>query len=384
MLLDALVRLATDDTFPRPLPLDAVAREYAGLEITKDDPFRLRYREIIGADWAAVEEGFFTYAIRDSIVTLVAHRELRRRALALAERHKPGELWPDAGERFGLLTETLQVKKAIALAAVGRNGMAVDLAWVRRHEADLRRRLHAAVADVRGLCPDLYKLDADGRLRTTGTGAPSRSRKALGARLATIREEIEAANHGVRLRVPLTAKKNEPTTSTEFWADYKELHPFLAAWTEAEELAKLLQFFAHLQAGRVHPRYTTLVRSGRSSCSSPNVQQMPRDGSLRQAFVASPGHHLLAADCPLRPAELRRGPDQGGGQRPPRTAHHRGLPRAECLPGRGRRRRPGPVPPCRGSRRPPEGPRYLRDELPQGVGGRRQAQRREALHASLC
>ena len=156
MLLDALVRLATDDTFPRPLPLDAVAREYAGLEVDKNDPYRLRYAEIISADWAAVEEGFFVYAIKDSIVTLAAHRELRRRALALAERHQPGELWPDAGERFGPLTETLQVKKAIALAAVGRNGMAVDLEWARRHEADLRRRLHAAVADVRGLCADLY------------------------------------------------------------------------------------------------------------------------------------------------------------------------------------------------------------------------------------
>src|SRR5262249_40775501 len=65
---------------------------------------------------------------------------------------------------------------------------------------------------------------------------------------------------------------------------------------DVEELTKLLQFFAHLQEEVVHPSYTTLVRSGRTSCRSPNVQNVPRDGLFRQAFVPSPGHLLLAVD----------------------------------------------------------------------------------------
>jgi hypothetical protein len=296
MILDALVRLAKDDTFPRPLRLDVVAREYAGLDVDKSDPYRLRYGEIIDKDWGTIEEGFFTYAIKDSIVTHPSHAELRRRAATLARRRAGQEVWPDADQRFGLLTETVQVKKAIALAAIERCGMAVDLDWARRHESDLRQRLGVAVAAVREQCPDLYKIDRDGPFRTTRTGAPSRSNKVLLARLATIKAEIETANPGVTLRVPLTTKKKEPTTSTEFWSEYVQLHPFLADWIEAEELAKLLQFFGHLQTGRIHPRYTTLVRTGRTSSSSPNVQQIPRDGALRQAFVPSPGYHLLAAD----------------------------------------------------------------------------------------
>jgi hypothetical protein len=296
MLLDGLVRLAKDDTFPKFRSLDIVAREHADLDVDKSDPYRLRYAEIIGRDWSTVEDGFFTYAIADAIVTHPVHAELRRRASTLACRHTGKDVWDDAGQRFGLLTETLQVRKAIALAAIKRAGMAVDLDWARRHESDLRQRLGVAVAAVREQCPDLYKIDRTGRPQTTRTGAPSRSDKVLRARLATIKGEIETANPGVSLRIPPTPKRREPKTSTEIWGEYKEYHPFLADWIAAEELAKLLQFFAHLQADRVHPSYTTFVRTGRTSSSSPNVQQIPRDGALRQAFVPSPGYYLLAAD----------------------------------------------------------------------------------------
>src|SRR5262249_35080133 len=46
----------------------------------------------------------------------------------------------------------------------------------------------------------------------------------------------------------------------------------------------------------VHPSYTTMVRTGRTSCSKPNVQQIPKDSTFRQTFVASPGHLLLTVD----------------------------------------------------------------------------------------
>src|SRR5262249_26267173 len=84
MLLDMLVRLARDDSFPEMRNLGVVAREYVGLEVDKADPYRLRYGEIIGKDWATVEAGFFTYAIKDAIVTLPAYRALRQQAMALA------------------------------------------------------------------------------------------------------------------------------------------------------------------------------------------------------------------------------------------------------------------------------------------------------------
>ena len=55
-----------------PRNLADVGQQYAGMEISKEDPFRMRYGEIIGVDWAGVEDGFFEYAVKDVIVTLRA------------------------------------------------------------------------------------------------------------------------------------------------------------------------------------------------------------------------------------------------------------------------------------------------------------------------
>jgi DNA polymerase I-like protein with 3'-5' exonuclease and polymerase domains len=296
MLLDMLVRLAKDDSYPDPRDLAVVAKTYAGVEISKEDPYRKRYGEIIGVDWAAVEPGFFDYAVKDAIVTRLAYREIREQAKTLASNFPRGDIQVDARQKFGLLTEAVQVKKAIALAQITRNGMTLDLESLRRAEDDLRRRRDEAVAAVRALCPDLYRTDKDGKLVLAGKAkAPSKRADVLGKQLEQVVERVKE-DLGVELRVPHTSKKKQLSTSKELWQDYQDHDPFLRHWINVESLAKLLQFFSHLREAVVHPRYSTLVRTGRTSCKEPNVQQIPRDASFRQAFVASPGHLLLAAD----------------------------------------------------------------------------------------
>jgi hypothetical protein len=370
MLLDMLVRLARDDSYPDPRDLAIVARHYAGLEITKEDPHRRRYGEIIGKDWDAVDEGFFAYPVKDAIATRVAYRAMRKQALALAEefgRHS-GDILPDARQRFGLLTESVQVKKAIALAEITRNGMRVDLDWVRRTESELRQELLRAAADAQGVCK-VYKTDEAGNLIMSGKArAPAFVDADMRDHLKRIKEQIEK-DTGSKLTIPNT--KKGISRSVKVWADFAHLHPFLGHWVKAQGVAKLLQFFTlfedHIDVGQlagalqvgagalaaalkakrgedgvalvkvaglpavateknrklrklglgpervlaeanslaaanrqqfcvVHPSYSGMVRTGRTSCSSPNVQQVPKDGAFRQAFVASPGHHLLAAD----------------------------------------------------------------------------------------
>jgi hypothetical protein len=297
MLLDMLVRLAKDDSFPDPRNLAVVAKHYAGLEVDKEDPYRLRYGEILDRDWNGIEEGFFQYTIKDAIVTRPTYLAIQQQALVLADQYarSDGDVLPDARQRFGLLTEGIQVKKAIALVQVTRNGLCLDRPWLEHAEADLRQRLVEAVGSVRELCPDLYKLDRQGDLVCTKAGTPSRSNKALAEQLEKVAAELKQES-GVALSVPLTKKARKPSTSTKFWEEYADHHPFLRSWIAAEELAKMLQFFRHLREDRVHPSYVTLVRSGRTSCREPNVPQIPRDGPLRRAFVASPGHFLLTVD----------------------------------------------------------------------------------------
>ena len=87
MLLDELIRLARTDADPSPATWPSSRAEYAGLVIDKDDPYRVRYGEIIGRDWAGVERGFFDYAIKDPIATLAAYTAMRREAVGLMEDH---------------------------------------------------------------------------------------------------------------------------------------------------------------------------------------------------------------------------------------------------------------------------------------------------------
>jgi DNA adenine methylase len=295
MLLDMLLRLARDDTYPRPRNLGVVAREYTGLEVDKQDPYRLRYGEIIGQDWATVPSRFFEYAIRDAIVTLPTYLAIRQQAEALVATFDARDFLPGAHERWGLLTECVQVKKSIALAQITRNGMHLDRERLCHAEADLRQRLAGAVARVRQQSPGLFKTDKAGNLCLTPSGAPRKKQAAL---LGELRAVLDSwpAEAGPRPCIPRTCKAGRLSTSTAHWAEYADKHPFVREWLEVEELAKLLQFFAHLREEHIHPAYASLVRTGRTSCSGPNIQNVPREGAFRRAFVASPGHLLLAVD----------------------------------------------------------------------------------------
>jgi len=126
MLLHALYRLALNDEYPKNRDLGALAQIYAGVVIDKSDPFRLRYAEIIDKDWSMVSRGYFEYAVRDAIATGLIYAELARRVRALIAKWSVTQA---TIEQYGMLSEAIQVKAAIALAAVERNGLQVD----RRH-----------------------------------------------------------------------------------------------------------------------------------------------------------------------------------------------------------------------------------------------------------
>ena len=48
--------------------------------------------------------------------------------------------------------------------------------------------------------------------------------------------------------------------------------------------------------GRVHPRFSPLMKTGRTSCSDPNIQNMPKDGGLRGIYIPEDGYLFLATD----------------------------------------------------------------------------------------
>ena len=96
--------------------------------------------------------------------------------------------------------------------------------------------------------------------------------------------------------VPQSEKTRKITSSIKYWGQYSERSVFLSLWVRLEEVAKLFQFFAGLKSERIHPRYTALVRTGRTSASGPNIQQLPRTGGFREMIVPSRGSFFLGID----------------------------------------------------------------------------------------
>ena len=203
---------------------------------------------------------------------------------------------PDAVERFGLLSEAVQVKGAIALDQISRIGMFLDAGRVESVRSGLRARIDALVVELTSMpaCQGLFRADREGRPVLTDGGVPSKSNGRLVEILRHVADDV-AGDLGHPIVIPRTPK-GEVSTSTKAWEDYAPFHSFLRAWIDLERTAKLNQFFAKLAGSLVRPRYAPLVRTGRTSCTGPNIQQIPRKGGFREAFVPRPGHLFLILD----------------------------------------------------------------------------------------
>ena len=297
MLLDCLIRLGRDDTEPINRDLGTVAQDYAGLSLNKSDPYRLRYGELIGLSaeaWTETEVGFWTYAAGDVIATLqVAKRQFQ----IVQELIGPyrGQLLPDALRRFGPLTACLQVQGAIALDCLSRTGINVDLNQSRALQDEITQTMETEVLELERLLPGAFKRYGSrskkaGQVMYTDAGVPRRNAKLIKSRLENI-----AKSSSEPLR-PARLKDGSCTDAVRYWSQHQDLDPLIGAYVKYSQQAKLAQFFKQLSQPRIYPRYRPLVRTGRTSCSDPNLQQLPRDSRFREMIVAPPGYWLLQID----------------------------------------------------------------------------------------
>lgn len=105
--------------------------------------------------------------------------------------------------------------------------------------------------------------------------------------------------------IDLLQRNNIPVKS----ASRTELYPYMGeplveAVTEYRKSAKVLSTFLYpfprainAKTNRLHAKYGQISAwSGRMSCYSPNVQQIPREDAFRECFTAPKGRKLLMAD----------------------------------------------------------------------------------------
>lgn len=296
MILERLIALAHSDEHPGDMQrLDKLAKKYLDIELDKDSPFRTRFGELVGRSpaqlWEYSDIGFFKYAIADSICTLKIYDKLRKEAAKY--RPRLTEILPGAEEKWGQLTETLQVRGAIALAEISRTGIRVDLDQVEPVRVEIQRIVNEKAEELEVLGAEfttdaVFKYNKHGMFIRTDGGVPRKNAKVIKRILDEIakRENI----------FPPENKDDLVTDSVKYWGQHSDVHPFVQTYVTWAAQAKLAQFLVNLKDERIYPRYTPLVRTGRASCSKPNLQQLPRQSDFREMIVPAKDHWLLSID----------------------------------------------------------------------------------------
>jgi len=107
---------------------------------------------------------------------------------------------------------------------------------------------------------------------------------------------------GLGLKPFKTTLKGFPSTDSESLTRLAHHHPaiqLLLDWSETQKLKSTYVdgLLPKLNKGRLHPSFHLhRTATGRLSSSDPNLQNIPRDSSVRGLFIPPPGYLLMVAD----------------------------------------------------------------------------------------
>ena len=112
--------------------------------------------------------------------------------------------------------------------------------------------------------------------------------------------------YGVGLKVIEKTAKGVPSVSSDVLANYFG-NPVVDDLLEYRRLTKLETFIKSWEEiqvdDRIYPSFNITARTGRTTCSNPNIQQIPQDKNVRNLIEARPGWKIL--ECDLSQVELR-------------------------------------------------------------------------------
>lgn len=319
MALDQLIRLAEEG--PREIPprnLGVVAKVYANVEVDKEDPYRTRYGEILGKRFSEVDPGFLDYAIKDSIATFAAWKGAYFKALAIMQRIEKSvqkKLFRDMVELYGPLTESLQVRGGIALYQAGRNGIRVDLAAAKAFVKSIRKDMDKHLTHLQRHTPDIFvytdQLGKGGVVKKSLCHSPllpgivekrdialtDKSQTPRFHKKQLIQFLVNTASSIKQKTLISCGKLGDVSTSAKAWKVYAGKDANLDAWMDLTKSIKTLGYAEPLtQTSELHPRYNTLLVTGRAAAYNPNLMQMPRNKAFRQIFKARRDHKLITVD----------------------------------------------------------------------------------------
>ncbi len=248
--------------------MDSVAMQYLGVKTTHFEEVAGKGAKQLSFNQVDLEQAG-PYAAEDADVTLRLHRKM------YPELEKTGRL----AEVYG----DIEMPLVPILTAMEHLGVRLDVAMLEKQSRELATEMHRLEQSAHEAAGGPFNL-----------GSPKQLQEILFERL--------------ELPVVRKTPKGQPSTAEDVLAELADQHDLPRLILEHRELSKLRSTYTEKlpkqvnpETGRVHTSYHQAVAAtGRLSSSDPNLQNIPvrtpQGRRIRQAFVAEPGHVLLAAD----------------------------------------------------------------------------------------
>lgn len=252
-ILYRLWHLAKVGHIPFKYNLKLLVKEFFRVELDKEG--QTLWTPYLNTELEDIPQSLIEYGALDVITTFYLHSELRSRITPL--------------DRMGtLLSHGIQVMGEFALNKIYKNGIGFDL-----EARDILLKEMNQKLEEEALVLDLYGW--------------RRGLKGMKDRFDSICETYE-------IDVPRT-KDLHRSSKQEDLVKYSG-NQFVDAYLAYHEVEKATTFIRGIESERVHPRYNSLVNTGRTSCSKPNFQQLPRVGGIREMFKATEGSTFIITD----------------------------------------------------------------------------------------
>lgn len=236
--------------------------------------WRLRYNELDGVPLESWPPAAAVYAMDDAKWTYKIYQ-------AQAQPFQcEGQLYagPD-----GITNEDEQMRAAWGLHLISVWGIRTDGEHVAKIEALLKPRVEKLQADLRGAGLT--------RVRTV------KGERKTSKNMAAIKERVRRAYGKQGKRPPLTETGKISTSRETLQHSGDSLLVEYGSNTNAEKL--LTTYIPVLKQGTkvpLNPSYDLLKESGRTSSFRPNIQNVPRLGGIREAYVPREGTVFVSCD----------------------------------------------------------------------------------------
>jgi len=270
--------------------LDYAAKTLLNLVLDKREDIRFTFKQFNpdGTQWRPTWD-HIRYAAMDSVATCKLH-----------------DFMPDV-----MPTEISSLYGDIALEEISDNGMLIDeetrVRLLGEHMAAAEAVLHKLVYSHHWKPGPGSDKELHARLAFYERMYDVRLPRTAGKAAKKAYTDKEGKHHKAR---PMTPGQIQTTDeAVESFPDvctfiinykkYKKLTKVITTYLKdnpRDEEGNVIEYSRIGTDGRVHPFFNGMVKTGRTSCSGPNVQNLPRDGGIRTIYKAKPGYVFFACD----------------------------------------------------------------------------------------